>query len=139
MRVLAIDYGKVRIGLAITDINKTIAYPYKSVKAGVSIEKSVINFLDSIKEHLNEIETIIIGLPILLSGKISDMALEVQKFVEILKTKVSIPIKFTDERLSSVMAERHLKENLKLNRKKRSKLIDPISAAMLLQSFIDTN
>jgi putative holliday junction resolvase len=136
MRVLAIDYGRARIGLAITDPNKTIAYPYKTVKTGSSLEKSVLIFLESIKEHINEIETIIIGFPILLSGKISEMALEVQKFVEILKSKTNIPIKFTDERLSSVMAERHLKENIGLNRKKRSKIIDPISAALLLQNFI---
>jgi len=139
MRVLAIDYGKVRIGLAITDMSKIIAYPYKTIKAGPSLELSITNFLDSIKEYINEIETIIIGLPILLSGKMSDMALEVQKFVEILKTKINIPIKFTDERLSTIMAQRHLKENLKLNRKKRSKIIDPISATLILQNFININ
>lgn len=137
MRILAVDYGKARIGLAITDMNKTIAYPYKTVKAAFAIEKSVSNFIDAVKERVNEIETIIIGMPVLLNGKTTDMTLEVTRFAEILKTKINIPIKFTDERLSSVIAERHLKENLKLNRKKRSEFIDSVSATILLQNYLD--
>lgn len=138
MRVVAIDYGRVRIGLAITDNTKTIAYPFKTVQAAKSFDKTALNILDALKEYINEIETIIIGLPLTLKGEDSQMATEVKSFVDVLKTKTKIPIEFYDERLSSIAAERHLKENLKLNRKKRSKIIDPIAATILLQNFIAT-
>jgi len=138
MRVVAIDYGLVRIGVAITDNSKLIAYPFKTIQTAKNFENTSQAILDALKEHLDEIETIIIGLPLLLKGSLSQMATEIQKFVEVLKTKTKIPIKFLDERLTSVMAERHLKDNLKLNRKKRSKIIDPIAATMLLQDYIQT-
>ena len=137
MRILAIDYGKARIGLAITDINKTIAYPYKTVKAGPTLEKSVQLLLTAIKEYIHEIETIVVGHPLSLDGTFSQMTLEVQEFAAILKTKIKIPIKLIDERFTSTMAERHLKDNLKLNRKKRSKIIDSVSASLILQNFLE--
>lgn len=137
MRVVAIDYGRVRIGLAITDMSKTLAYPFKTVQAGKDFTQTSQNILDALKDHLNEIETIVIGLPLSLKGNASPMSLEVKEFVKILQTKTKIPIKFIDERLSSIMAEKHLKDNIKLNRKKRSKIIDPISATILLQNFLN--
>lgn len=137
MRIVAIDYGKVRIGLAITDMNKTIAYPYKTAMASVTFEKTSQNILDALKEKIDEIEKIIIGLPLLLNGGFSSMTKEVNEFVKVFKTKTKIPIELIDERLSSVQAERHLKDNLKLNRKKRSKKIDPIAATLLLQNFLN--
>ena len=124
MRVVAIDYGKVRIGIAITDMSKTIAYPLKTIKASYTLELTCKNILEGLKDHLKEIEMIIIGLPLLLNGKISQMAKEVQSIVEHLKKNIEIPIQFMDERLTSVMAEKHLKDTLLLNRKKRSKKID---------------
>ncbi|NGX34087.1 MAG: putative pre-16S rRNA nuclease [Candidatus Anoxychlamydiales bacterium] len=139
MRVLAIDYGRVRIGLAITDMNQTIAYPFKTVNAVNNFEKTSQNLLDAIKDNIDEIEKIIIGLPLLLKGGFSNMTNEVTEFVKIFKTKTNIPIELLDERLSSIEAERHLKENLKLNRKKRSKKIDPIAATILLQNFLNLN
>lgn len=139
MRIVAIDYGKVRIGIAITDMNKTIAYPYKTVNAAQNFEKTSQNILDALKEHIDEIEKIIIGLPLLLKGGFSEMTTEVNEFVKIFKTKTKIPIELIDERLSSAQAERHLKENLKLSRKKRSKVIDPVAATLLLQNFLNLN
>lgn len=136
MRVVAIDYGRVRIGLALTDVSKTIAYPYKTVLAGKDFEKTSQNILDSLKEYLSEIETFVIGLPISLKGEASKMSKEVEEFAKIFQTKTKIPIKFIDERLSSKMAERHLKDTMKMNRKKRSKIVDPIAATLLLQNFI---
>ncbi|HEU64914.1 MAG: putative pre-16S rRNA nuclease [Candidatus Anoxychlamydiales bacterium] len=139
MRIVAIDYGKVRIGLAITDMSKTIAYPFKTVQASTNFEKTSQAILDALKEHIDEIEKIIIGLPLLLEGGFSEMTTEVNEFVKVFKTKTTIPIELIDERLSSVQAERHLKDNLKLNRKKRSKKIDPMAAALLLQNFLNFN
>nr|NGX36777.1 putative pre-16S rRNA nuclease [Candidatus Anoxychlamydiales bacterium] len=76
--------------------------------------------------------------PISLKGEASKMSKEVEEFAKIFKTKTKIPIKFIDERLSSKMAERHLKDTMQMNRKKRSKIIDPIAATLLLQNFINS-
>lgn len=139
MRIVAIDYGKKRIGIAITDNNKTIAYPYKTVETKNTFENTAMAILDALKDKLFEIEKIIIGLPLLLKGGFSAMTKEVEEFVKILKTKTNIPLKFLDERLSSAQAEKILKEELKLNRKKRAKQIDPIAATLLLQNFLNLN
>ena len=88
-------------------------------------------------DGIGEIEKIVVGLPLLLKGGFSKMTTEVDEFVKVFSTKTNIPIEFLDERLSSVQAERHLKDNLKLNRKKRSKKIDPMAATLLLQNFIN--
>lgn len=137
MRIVAIDYGQMRIGLAITDMNKTIAYPFKTVHTANNFEKTSNAILDALKDHINEIEKIIVGLPLLLKGGFSKITTEVDEFVKVFSTKTNIPIEFLDERLSSVQAERHLKDNLKLNRKKRSKKIDPMAATLLLQNFLN--
>ena len=139
MRIVAIDYGKVRIGLAITDSSKTIAYPFKTVNTAQNFEKTSEVILDALKEHIDDIEKIIIGLPLLLKGEFSQMTTEVNEFVKVFKTKTEIPLELIDERLSSIQAERHLKDNLKLNRKKRSKKIDPMAATLLLQHFLSFN
>jgi len=139
MRIVAIDYGKIRIGVAITDINKTIAYPFKTVQTGKNFEKTSENILEALKEHIDEIEKIIIGLPLLMKGGFSDMTKEVEEFVKTFKTKTKIPVELLDERLTSALAERHLKEEIKLSRKKRSKKIDPIAATFILQNFLDKN
>jgi len=139
MRIVAIDYGKVRIGLAITDASKTIAYPFKTVNTAQNFEKTSQIILDALKEYIDEIEKIIIGLPLLLKGEFSEMTTEVTEFVKVFKTKTKIPVELIDERLSSIQAERHLKDNLKLSRKKRSKKIDPMAATLLLQHFLNFN
>jgi len=136
MRVIAIDYGRQRIGIAMTDITKTIAYPFKIVLAKNTIEETIDEILNVLKIYIPETEKIIIGLPIKLDNTESKMTLEVKKFAEVFKTKTNISIEFIDERLSSKMVERDLKENLKLNRKKRSKIVDPIAATILLQNYI---
>ncbi len=137
MRLLSIDYGKKRIGIAITDMSKTICYPCKTIQAEKTLVKTVDHLLKEIDEYLKEIETIIIGLPYLIDGSESEMTKEVRKFADILKTRISIPLVFVDERLSSYEAEQHLKENLKLSRKKRSKSVDPIAAVIILQDYLE--
>ncbi|MFA6118944.1 MAG: Holliday junction resolvase RuvX [Parachlamydiales bacterium] len=136
MRIAAIDYGRARLGIAITDNSKTIAYPLKTVKASQTLEKTALEILEALKQHINEIELIIIGLPLSLKGQDSKMALEVKEFAEKLKTKTNIPIKFIDERLTTAMAEKELKDTLNMNRKKRSSVIDPICATFILQNYL---
>jgi len=139
-RIVAIDYGLARIGLAISDERKIFASPFMTVKAEKKAEKTAIKLLaeltkDQETRHYS-LETILIGMPLLFSGKTGMLADEVTHFVELLKKLTSIPIVLWDERLTTVQAEKALREG-NMNRKKRSKVIDTVSAAILLQSYLD--
>lgn len=138
MKVVAIDYGRARIGLAISNKTKTIAFPFKTIKAGKNLEATANNILEAIKEKESEIEKIVIGLPILLNGQIGDMAKEVKELEKILKEKTKFPIVLVDERLTSTMADNSLK-SLDQNRKKRSENIDAVAATIILQNYLDKN
>lgn len=84
-----------------------------------------------------EIEEIIIGLPLQMNGKMGMMADEVKLFTEALKKLISCPIKTWDERLTTVQAERSMREGC-LTRKKRSKVVDTITATIILQCYLDS-
>lgn len=130
MRVAAIDYGSKRIGLAISDENKRIALPWTIVDAG---RNPIQNVLCTLKPRLHEIELILVGLPLLMSGVSGEMAEAAKAFAAALQKELTIPIKMWDERLSSKQIER----DLPLRRKGRSITIDSAAAALFLQSFLD--
>lgn len=130
-RIAAIDYGLKRIGIALSDSGKKIAFPYQTVPGGgraiASIAQAIIG---------QDVEKIILGLPLLMNGQKGDMALAVEKFAKALEEALKIPVILRDERLSSRGAEACLKE-ISLNRKQRSERIDETAATLLLQSFLD--
>lgn len=140
-RILGIDYGLSRIGLALSDERKIIAFPLATFPAEKRSENTVIK----LKEYLNDlqeanqyiIEDIVVGLPLMLSGKMGFLADEVKHFVDLLQKVISTPIHTWDERLSTVQAERSLRET-SLTRKQRSKVVDRVSAVILLQSYLDS-
>lgn len=139
-RVIGIDFGLSRLGLALSDENKIIASPLSIFTAEKRSEQTVqklLNIFNEIQQNYNcEIETIVIGMPYMMSGKTGFLADEVQHFIDLLTQVTSIPIKTWDERLSTVQAERSLREG-QLTRKQRSKIVDRISAAIILQSYLD--
>jgi putative Holliday junction resolvase len=132
-RVASIDYGQKRIGLAISDENKIIATSLGLVQAGKNSAETILNILQVLKKY--ELEHIIIGNPIHLNGKISLLAEEVSHFLVLLQQQVTCPVSLFDERLSSLQAEKLLKES-GMKRKKRTQFIDGLSAAILLQSYL---
>lgn len=134
-RIVAIDWGLKRIGLAISDEKEQIAFPLHLVLAGKNSHESIQNILAALSKYMPQIEKIVIGLPLLLSGEKGSMALAVERFAMEFKKKCPIPIEFIDERLSSAMADRALKE-LSYSRKERSERIDSTAAVMLLQSYL---
>jgi len=136
-RIAAIDYGLKRIGLAISDESKRIALPLKLVLSGKSLRQTVLNVLNALTAYEGQIETIIVGLPLLLNGKRGEMAEAVERFTNALQAETKIPVKMLDERLSTSQAERSLKE-LSYSRKERTQIIDCASATILLQTFLDT-
>lgn len=139
-RFVGIDYGMKRIGIALSDERAIFASPYKTVETEKKMENTVAKLLlffsELQKEYKCEIEEIIIGLPLMMSGKTGLVADEVHIFFDLLKSSTSIPIKLWDERLTTVQAERALRET-DMSRKKRSKVVDIVSAAIILQNFLD--
>ena len=134
-RIAAIDFGFKRIGIAVSDERQILAFPFKVVDGG---SRAVENVANALKPKISEIEKILVGLPLLMSGERGDMADVVEKFAKQLEAKLNITVELCDERLSSRHAEQSLKE-LSLKRKERALQIDMSSAALLLQSYLDKN
>src|SRR6266542_4457595 len=133
MRILAIDHGTKRMGIAISDELGMIAQPLEFIPA-----EPFADFLARLKEILNDkqVERILVGMPRNMDGSYGPAALKVQEFVAALKEAVAIPIQTLDERLSSVEAHRLLTEAGVSGRQRKGK-VDKSAAAILLQSHLD--
>ncbi len=136
MRILAIDFGKARLGIALSDPTQMLATAHPFLPAQKSLDLTVQALLTLIKEK-GPIVKIIVGLPIHLSGHESPMSKLVRTFAEKLETAAEMPVILWDERLTTAQAEKSLKSQGK-NRKKRAALKDSESAAILLQSYLDS-
>ncbi len=139
-RILGIDYGLARLGLALSDERKIVANSLKTFPASKKAEATAINLVKEINEHAAlhnyVIEEIVIGMPLMMSGKKGMLADEVVHFVALLKELLPTPIFTWDERLSSVQADRSLREG-NFSRKRRSKMVDGVAATIILQSYLD--
>ena len=133
MRILALDHGTKRIGVAVSDETKTIALPLEYIPAEPFAE-----FLERLKKILAEKEVtfILVGMPRNMDGSYGPAAQKVEVFVAALKTAVTAPIKLWDERLTSTMANRALIQG-NVRRDKRKEKVDAMAAAILLQSYLD--
>ena len=134
-RILSIDYGDQKIGLAISDPMKIIAKPFKVIRN--TSEKEVLN---NIRDIINEksIEKIVIGLPLTLKNTYSEQTKKVKIFTDILKQKLDLPIITYDERLTSLEAKKSLiKQGIKTGHNKE--FVDMTAAAIFLQSYLDEN
>jgi putative Holliday junction resolvase len=134
MRILALDHGTKRIGVAISDELKMIAHPVEFIPA-----EPFTAFLARLKALLaeKEVELILIGMPRNMNGSYGPAALKVEEFVAVLKTAVTVPIKTWDERLTSAQANRYLIQG-NVRRDKRKEKVDQMAAAILLQSYLDS-
>ena len=130
-RILSIDFGKIRIGLAISDPLKIIARPLMVLKNNG--EDSLKKIAEIISE--NHVEKIVIGLPLNLEGEETIRSGEVRKFADALKSKTDVGIEFWDERYSSIEAEEVLKELGYTVKESRSN-VDKIAAAVILKNFL---
>jgi putative holliday junction resolvase len=134
-RIASIDYGKAKIGLALSDESQFIATPKGYLQTAKTLEETArLLYLELSK--WGKIESIVIGLPLTLAGKETEMTGEIRKLAELLHTLFNLPIHLWDERLSTAQVERTLKE-AEFNRKKRSQLVDAMAAAAILQNFLD--
>jgi len=134
MRVLAIDHGTKRMGIALSDPSGTVATPLAYIPA-----EPFAPFLARLKELIREkeVELILVGMPRNMDGSYGPAAAKVQEFVAVLKENIAVPIQTWDERLTSAQANRFLLQ-ADVRRKDRKEKVDKAAAAILLQSFLDS-
>jgi len=134
MKILSIDHGDKRMGIAASDDLGMLAHPLEFILAEPYEE-----FLNRLKEILaeREVEQIIVGMPRNMDGSYGPQALKVQDFVAALKKSVVVPVQTWDERLTSVAAERQLRE-AGVNAKQAKAKVDASAAAVMLQSYLDS-
>ena len=133
-RIMCLDYGDVRIGIAFSDLLQTIASPYDTYTR-VNLDAD-LNFFDNLAKK-QEVEKVVIGLPYNMDGSVGERIIVTKEFGEKLSSKLNLPVEFVDERLSSVEAEDILAE-AHVPAIKRKGLIDKIAASIILQSYLNS-
>ena len=134
MRTLALDIGKRRIGVAVSDPLGLVARPVATVQS-VSLNVDVARITEMAREL--EAEKIVVGDPIHMSGDSGSMSRRAHKFGEVLREVSGLPVEFCDERLTTIEAQRIL-EDSGVPQKKMREQIDAVAAAVILQSYLNT-
>ena len=132
-RILGVDYGDVRIGLALSDLTRTIASPYETYTR-TNTSKDLQYLADLIKEK--QVEVVVFGLPLNMDGSEGVRVEKTKAFAYKLAELAKVKITFNDERLSSVSAENILL-SADVSRAKRKKVIDKLAATIILQEYLD--
>ena len=134
MKIMGIDFGTKRIGVAVSDELFLMAHGLDSIE-----RKGIVKDLEFIGDLVrdNSVSEIVVGLPLNMNGTYSEKTKETALFVEQLSKSVAVPVKTWDERLTSVQAERTLLE-ADMSRAKRRKLSDKLAAKFILQSYLDS-
>ena len=133
-RILAIDYGKKRTGLAVTDELQIIANGLTTVATATLVDF----ILDYVKRE--PVERIVVGLPKQMNNQPSENMVRIEPFVNRLrKVLPNIPVEYVDERFTSVLAHQAMLDGgLKKKDRQRKELVDEISATIILQSYMDS-
>ena len=133
-RILAIDYGRKRTGLAVSDTMQIIANGLTTVPTH--------ELLDFIAGYVQKepVERIIIGLPKQMNNEVSENMKYIEPFVRLLKKKIpEMPVEYVDERFTSVLAHRTMLEaGLKKKDRQNKALVDEISATIILQTYLES-
>ena len=133
-RILALDVGARRIGLAISDPLGITAQGLETLQR--SSKRADLERLESIV-RAHEVGEIVVGHPLRLSGSASAQTAKVEEFAEQLRQRFQLPIHFWDERLTSAQAHRVLRES-GISIRKRGQAVDRMAAVLILQSFLDS-
>jgi putative Holliday junction resolvase len=152
-RLLALDVGEARIGVAVSDASGFLASPYTTLQASRNEEQTWQTIQELIRE--TDAEGLVIGLPISLDGQIHAQGKKVQAFAQRLQPHISVPLIFWDERLSTVEAQRLLSQRGELEggkrqrrtgqrrsqskRRQRGQQIDALAAAVFLQDYLNSH
>ena len=133
MRVLGLDVGDRRIGVALSDETGLLASPLSTLqRVGPKKDPQAVAAL--VREH--GVEAIVVGLPYNLDGSVGPQAVKVQAFAETLRRVARVPVRFWDERLTTVEAEEILAER-EVSWRRRKGLVDQVAAVLILQGYLD--
>lgn len=135
MKILSVDYGDVRTGIAISDVRGMLASPLCVIEQ--SYQPKLVDRIVQIVEE-NKIEKIVIGLPRNMDGSYGYRCDECRSLGDAISEKIDVDIFYEDERLTTVIAHNVLSDN-NVRGKKRKQTVDAVSAVMILQSFLDKN
>ena len=134
-RVLGLDFGSRRIGVALSDVMGITACPFQVIERK-SNEKLFERIGVIIAEQ--DVTLIVLGEPLNMDGTPGILTEEVRSFAKKLQEKFNVGVKFVDERLTTLQAERTLTEEADYSRLKRKGLRDKVAAALILQSYLDS-
>ena len=134
MRALGIDFGLKRVGVAVSDPTGTLASPYKTI-VRTTRDKLFDELLDIIDREA--VETVVVGLPLALSGEETLTTRQARNFAESLARRIEQPVHLMDERLSSAEAEHELND-ADLRGAKRKTALDSQAAVVILRSWLDS-
>ena len=140
MRVLGIDYGSRRIGLALSDATATLASPWRMLHRPPSEAETMrllIAEITALQQGDDGLEAVVVGWPRRLDGSPTDQTPIVESFAQSLKAKIDVPVILQDERLSSTEAESRLARRER-DWRKRKQLLDAAAAAVILQDYLDS-
>jgi putative Holliday junction resolvase len=134
-RILAIDHGTVRIGLAISDELELVASPLKTLETKLAPEREIARIV-----HDKQVGMIVIGMPFHMNGQKGEAALRVEDFATKLGKTLQheVPIEFVDERLSSVEAEASMSRAGITGKRERNEIVDQLAAVVILQDFLNS-
>ena len=132
-RLLGLDVGTKTVGLALSDVTRSIATPYHTIRRSKFTEDA--SRIQEVIEK-NQVGALVIGLPFNLDGSEGPRAQSTRAFARNLAARIAVPIAFWDERLSTAAVERHLIE-ADASRKRRAEVIDRMAAAYILQGALD--
>ena len=134
-RLAGIDYGTVRIGIAVCDPSRTWTSPLETyVRRSLDLDQAY--FVKLVKE--NQIQGFVLGLPIHCDGRESQKSQEVRRFARWLLEETEIPVRFVDERYTTALANRMLRE-AELTHKQRKKQLDKIAAHIILETYLESS
>jgi putative Holliday junction resolvase len=134
MKIMGLDVGQVRIGIAISDTTETIAQSRGLIKR-TNIKDDIKSIKTTAEE--NDVGLIVIGLPLNMDGSSGKQAEAILEFKDIIAKEINLPTETYDERLTSKQAESVLIEG-DISRKKRKGKIDTLAAVLILQGFLDS-
>jgi putative Holliday junction resolvase len=130
-RILGLDFGRARIGVAISDELQMLAHPLETIPANEELASRVAEIVRE-----KQVDHVVAGIPRQMNGQIGTAATEVLEFVEKLRAILPCPVVTWDERLTTVAAHRALRDAGKKTRHTRA-YVDQVAAQMILQSYLD--
>ena len=133
-RVMGLDLGSKTIGLALSDVMRTIATPYDTIRRTkfTADAQALLAAIDA-----QEVRGLVIGLPVSMDGTEGPRCQSTRQFAANLLEKRDLPIAFWDERLSTVAVERMLVDDVDMTRARRGQVVDKLAAAYILQGALD--